>query len=244
MSEKEKPFVPPKKKQPFFSFIKIFLRPFYRRPELICECERVEERAIFVSNHCARRGAVIMELYLPVRNAKWGAHEMLDDYGSRRKYLRDVFYMQKKGYGKFRASFLATFIAFFSIFFYRGMKFLPTYTDARLAKTLNDSVEVLKDGTAVLIFPEDSSEGYKDVMEKFFPGFVMLADNYYRKTKTDLPVYPVYYSQSANKLIIGKPEYLHELKEQGLDRNAIAQLFCDKVNALYYGYVEEKIDNL
>ncbi|MGN0818688.1 MAG: hypothetical protein ACI4L9_06940 [Candidatus Coproplasma sp.] len=237
MSKNKTAFKLPKKKQPFFAIVKLFIRPFYRRPELISECERVEERAIFVSNHCAKRGAVIMELYLPVRNAKWGAHEMLGNYRSRRAYLRDVFYIKKKGFGKFRSSFLATFDAFFSIFFYRGMKFLPTYTDARFASTLNDSVEVLKDGTAVLVFPEDSDEGYKDVMEKFFPGFVMLADNYYRKTKTDLPVYPVYYSQSANRLIIGKPEYLHSLKEQGLDRNAVAELFKDKVNALYYGYV-------
>lgn len=240
MIKKEKKFTPPPKKQPFFRLVKLFLRPLYRRPELVLECERVEERAIFVSNHCARRGAVIMEMYLPVRNAKWGAHEMLENYGSRRAYLRDVFYRQKKGYGKIRSTLLATFEAFFSIFFYRGMKFLPTYTDARFAKTLNDSVEVLKDGTAVMIFPEDSGEGYKDVMEKFFPGFVMLAENYYRKTGTDLPVYPVYYSQSANKLIIGKPENVHALRDEGLDRNAVAEHFCRKVNALYYGYVENK----
>ncbi|MGN0814258.1 MAG: hypothetical protein ACI4MH_03400 [Candidatus Coproplasma sp.] len=239
MSKKEKPFKLPKKKQPFFSVIKLIIRPFYKRPQLVTECEKVEQRAIYVSNHCAKRGAVIMEMYLPVRTAKWGAHEMLEDYRTRRKYLRDVFYMQKKGFGKFRSSFLATFEAFFSIFFYRGMKFMPTYTDARFAKTLNDSVEVLKDDTAVLVFPEDSGEGYKDVMEKFFPGFVMLADNYYRKTKEDLPVYPVYYSQSANKLIVGKPEYLHDLKAQGYDRNAVAELMCNKVNGLYYEYCKK-----
>lgn len=239
MSKKEKPFKPPKHRQPFFALVKKFLPPFYKRPKLINLNEDIQEVAIFVSNHCARRGPVIMELYLPVRTAKWGTYQMLGDYKSRRQYMRDVFYRQKCGYGKFRSSFLATFTSFFSIFFYRGMKFLPTYPDARLSKTLNNSVEVLKDGTGILIFPEDSEEGYFNVMKKFFPGFVMLAENYFRKTKQDIPVYPVYYQQKANKLIVGQPEFVQKLKALGMKRDEIADRLCGKVNELYYKYIAD-----
>ena len=133
MKKKEKQFKPPKHKQPFFSFIKKILVHIYRRPELINLNKKISDVAIFVSNHCASRGAVIMELYLPIRTAKWGAYQMLGNYKSRRTYMRDVFYRQKCGYGKFLSSFLATFVSIFSIYFYRGMKFIPTYQDARFA---------------------------------------------------------------------------------------------------------------
>lgn len=239
MSKKEKPFKLPKHKQPFFSIVKCILRLFYKRPEIINLNDEIKEPAIFVANHSAKSGPMIMELYFPMRTAKWGAHPMLGNYKSRRTYLRDVFYRQKCGYGKVKSSLLASFEAIFSIYIYRGMKFLPTYTDARLAKTLNNSVEVLKDGTNVMIFPEDSQEGYFDVMTKFFSGFVMLADNYYRKTQIDVPVYPVYYHKKANKIIIGKPEYVRELKALGMKRDDVAEHFRKKVNELYYSYVKE-----
>lgn len=238
--KKQKKFRAPKKKQPFFSFVKRILRLFYKKPELVYCGGKIEDGSIIVGNHCSMKGPVIYELYLPAFTAKWGAGEMLGDYKSRFTYLRDVYFMQKRGYRKGTASFLAFFDAMFSIFFYRGMKFLPTWRDVRFARTVANSIEVLSDGTSVLIFPENSDEGYKEVLTEFLPGFVILAEKYYKKTQKDLPVYPVYYSDKANVMVIGEPFYVQDYMKQGLDRGQIAEEFCRKVNALYYRYVEGK----
>ena len=56
---------------------------------------------------------------------------------------------------------------------------MPTYTDARFAKTLRYSMSVLEQGSTVMIYPENSNDGYKDVLTEFFPGFVMLSEKYY-----------------------------------------------------------------
>lgn len=225
------------KRRPVFALFRaVIMRTFYHKPR-VTQLEEIQQPCIFVSNHDAKRGPVIAELYLPVRTAKWGAYQMLCDYNTRRKYLRDIFYIKKQGYGRGLASFKAFFEAFFSLFIYRGMNFLPTYPDARLAKTINESVEVLKSGMSVFIFPEDSDDGYKEVMEKFFPGFVMLADAYYRKTGKDVPVYPVYYHAKSKKMVIGAPRFPRALKEQGLDRNAVADVLRDDVNALFNNYI-------
>lgn len=239
MKKQEKPFKLPKHKQPFFSFVKKILRLFYKKPDIINLGGTIDQPAIFVSNHSARRGAVIMDMYLPVRNAKWGAYQMLGSYKERRKYLKDVFYRQKCGYGKFRSALCASFNGFFSIYFYRGMNILPTYQDARFAKSLRNSVEVLKDGTNIVIFPEYSEDGYCEVMPRFLPGFVMLAEAYFRNAKTDLPVYPVYYGKRANRLVIGEPDYVQRFKGDGMNREEIAQHFCDKVNELYETYIKD-----
>lgn len=235
--KKVKKFSPPKRKQPFFCFVKKILRLFYKKPEIVYCGGEIEDGAIIVGNHCSMRGPVVYEMYLPAFCAKWGAGEMLGSYRSRFAYLRDVYFMKKKGYGKVTASFLAFFDAFFSIFFYRGMKFLPTWRDARFAKTVVNSVEVLQDGTSVLIFPENSEEGYKEVLTEFFPGFVILAEKFYKKTGKDVPIYPVYYSDKANLMVIGEPLFVQDFIKRGLDRVQIAEYFRDRVNDLYYRYV-------
>lgn len=220
----------------FGVFRALIMKPFYRRPEITFLCD-VEQPAIFVSNHDAKRGPVTSEAWFPIRTAKWGAYEMLCDYNTRRKYLRDVFYIKKQGMGRAKASFKAFFEAFFSLYIYRGMNIMPTYPDARLSRTLGDSVEVLKNGISVWIWPEDSDGGYDEVIGKFFPGFVMLAELFRRRTGADVPIYPVYYHSGLKKLVVGRPRYAHALKEQGLDRNAIAEVLRNDVNDLYYEHI-------
>ena len=117
---------------------------------------------------------------------------------------------------------------------------MPTFPDARFAKTLRNSAKVLDAGMSVMVFPENSNDGYKDVLTDFFPGFVMLAEKYYRATGEDVPVYPVYYSVKKHLLVIGKPLQVQEFVKQGLDRYQIAQKFCEAVNQLYFDHVENE----
>lgn len=235
MSERKKFKLP--KKQPFFSFVKSILKLFYKKPKIINIGGKIEDAGIIVSNHSSMTGPVIYELYLPIVTAKWGAGEMLGNYAARFKYLRDVYFMQKRGYRKAAASVMAAFDAFFSKFFYKGMRVLPTWRDARLFYTVSDSIEILKDGTSVLIFPENSDEGYKEVLSEFNPGFVSLAENYFKRTKKDVPVYPVYYHDEKRLMIIGEPCFVQDYVKQGLTRGQIAEKFREKVNYLFYTYV-------
>lgn len=161
---------------------------------------------------------------------------MMGDYKSRYHYLRDVFYIQKRGFNKFTATIAAAFEAFFSNCFYKGMRVLPTYKDFRLLGTINKSVSAIENDIPVMIFPENSDSGYFNVMTEFFPGFVLLSQSYKRKTGEDIPVYPVYYHVKKRILCVGEPCYVGKLLESGLNRKQIADLFKQKVNDLYYTY--------
>ena len=224
---------PLKKKRPFFSFVKRILRLFYKKPKIVYEGDGIEQPSIIIANHVALKGPMINELYLPVPTVKWGAGEMLGNYKMRFNYLRNVFYIQKRGYNKARASFLATFSAMFSKFFYKGMNLVPTWHDTRLFKTITYSVDILCDGGSVLIFPENSDEGYKDVMTQFHAGFVTLAECYYKKTKTDVPVHPVYYDREKRILMIGESKFVKDYVNEGMGREQIAEEFRNLVNGLY-----------
>ena len=223
----------PKRKQPFFSFVKKILRLFYKKPKVVCLSGDFEEPSIILSNHVALKGPVLNELYLPVFHATWGAGEMLGHYKMRYDYLRNVFYIKKLGMGKARATLRATFAAMFSKPFYRGMKVLPTWQDSRLFKTVSHSIDILNDGTSVLIFPENSDEGYKDILTEFHAGFVTLAECYYKKTGKDVPVYPVYYHDKAKVTLVGEPKYVQDYVNKGLTRDEVAEEFRKIVNGLH-----------
>lgn len=233
----------PKRRQPVFSLFKKIISPAYKMKEIITLADSVPEKAIVVSNHSAKKGPMAMELNYPAFNVKWGAHDMLEGYVARYKYLRNVLYIQKMGKKKFPATVKAAFEAIFSKYVYRGMKFIPTYTDMRFMNTLKYSMQVLDEGASVMIFPEDSSKGYFDELTSAFPGFVMLAERYYKKTGEDVPVIPAYYYKKGAKIIIGKPLYVQELIAEGLSREEIAERFKNEINSLYRTYCVKQEDN-
>jgi len=222
----------PRRRQPFFACVKAVMRLFHRKIRTVSLDGKLDERCLYVINHANKYGPMLYELYFPVYNVKWGAAPMLGSYGERRKYLRDVLYIQKNGYGRALASFKAFFEAFFSAFFYKGMKMVPTYPDARLVKTVKKSAEILSEA-ALMIFPEDSSDGYHDVATKFLSGFVLVAEQYFRKNGEDIPIRPAYYSKEKRLIVVGEPYYLQDLKGEGLDREGVAEAFRIRVNALH-----------
>ena len=122
---------------------------------------------------------------------------------------------------------------------YRGMKIIGTYQDYRLRITIKNSIKVLEDDKAVIIFPEDSNNGYFDVMTSFLPGFVMLSEQYYKKNNEDLPIFPVYYHQATQEIVIGDAIYVQDLVKEGKDRKEIAQVYRDAVNNLYFKYFKK-----
>ncbi len=223
----------PKHRQPIFACFKGFMRIFIRKVRVVCLGKAPEDRCLYLANHANKMGPFIYDMFFPLYHVKWGAHQMLGGYTSRKAYLRDVVYMQKNGYGRRSAAFKASFEAFFSGCIYRGMKFLPTYPDTRFMRTVKKSVDVLDDDTALMIYPENSNDGYHDLMTSFFPGFVMVMNLYRKRHGEDIPVRPVYYHRKKRLIVIGEACCLGDFAEQGLSRDEIAEIFKNKVNALY-----------
>ena len=238
MAKKEE-YKVPSRFQPFFWIGKIIIKLFVRKPTFISEMGEIPDKAIILSNHAAKMGPPGISVYYPKFAVKWGAHQMLGNYSSRFHYLRDIFYMQKRGFSKTKATSKALFEALFSKIMYKGMKFIGTYPDVRFTKTIRSSIKVLDANMNVVIFPENSNEGYKTVMTEFFPGFVMLAERYYKMRGEDVPMYPMYYEVKRRLMIVGKPLYFGKLSAEGKSREEIADIMKNMVNELYFKYVEK-----
>ncbi len=222
-----------KRKRPIFSAFKGIVRIFVRKPKIYFLTEKPEKPAVYLANHCRKKGPIVYDMYLPIFTAKWGAGEMLGNFKSRWHYLRDVFYMQKRGFSKTKASFNATFEAIFSPFIYKGLGVIGTFHDARLLNTIDTSIDALSKDTSVLIFPENSDEGYFEILTGLHAGFTLLADKYQREKGEDVPIYPMYFHEKKNTILFGEPVYYSQMKESGLSRKEMAENLRLKINALH-----------
>lgn len=241
MAKKEKEFKVFSRRQPFYKIMRVFMRMVFKKPRIVNLAGEIADKSIVLANHSAKSGPPGLDLYFPKKTAKWGAYQMFGNFASRKAYLRDVLYIQKCGKKPgFKTSFIASVLGLLSPGIYKGMWMMPTYPDARFSRTLRNSAKILDANIPVMIYPENSNEGYKDVLTEFFPGFVMLAEKYYRATGEDIPIYPVYYSVKKRLMVIDKPLYVQDMVKEGLDRYRIAEKFCGAVNKLYYDYVADK----
>lgn len=220
------------KRRPFFNLILKLGRLIKKRPAIYNRNESLAKQAIFISNHSGASGPMNLALFFPSFFVPWGAHPMVGNYLSRWKYLYYVFYQQKLGYKKPRAYLLATFFAIISKRLYRGMDLIPTYEDLRLVKTFHLSEKFLLDEKPVVIFPEDSSNGYLDQILQYHEGFLAFSEYFFQKHGIDLPIYTVGFSKKKNTMIIEKPFYLQNLFAQGMDRHQAAQVFKNLTNTL------------
>ena len=221
-----------------FHLLRGFLKIFIRKSKIvnITNCP-LEKKAIYLMNHCGARGPLIFELRFPVRSSPWGAHEMCGKYKERWNYLYKVFYTQKLHWKKFRAFFVATVFAVISKWLYNCVGLIGTYHDARLISTLKNSISVLNSNLSIVIYPEDSTEGYHDRLKSINNGFIQLSKTYFKREGQDLPVYSVYYDKKKNTFFVDEPLYINKMLEEGMTEDEVSNAFLQKENSIYDNFV-------
>ena len=107
-----------------------------------------------------------------------------------------------------------------------------------MVKTVRESIEVLKGGESIVVFPEESTKGYLAELEGFHGGFAFLAD-VCRRRGMDLPIVVSYYRKSDNTYIFDRPVRYSELLERAGSRDEVVKLLCERCNELGKMYFDE-----
>ena len=230
-----------KQKQPVYGFFTNLMKLFLHKPKFINQNEEFPHDGLMVGLHMGKWGPFYMSQWMPFKFAVIGAHPMLGNYKERYLYLRNVLYIQKEHKTPFASSLKATFEAIFSKGMYKGMHVIPSYEDMRLLHTIHDAAETMNNGLPVMIFPENSDNGYQKVLRECHEGFITIAKFVTKKRQKETPIYPFYVHVRRKILIIGKPYYLSELA--GKTTEEILEFTRRKVNDLNPWYEEDKKDN-
>ena len=220
-----------KNRKLWFRCFKSFIRIFKHKPKYVYLGEEFRGASLIVSNHESTKAPLAYELYLDKPIRFWGAYEMNSGLIKLYKYQTRIYYHEKKHWSLFAARLFCLIASPLTNLFYRGLRLISTYPDMRLKKTLKETLDALKDGQNIVIFPEISEKGYLKELEGFHNGFVVMAE-YALKNGIDVPIYVSYYQKEENIYVIDKPVLYSSLVNEGLTRDEIADKLRLRCNEL------------
>ncbi len=226
-----KKFEKAKKRKLYFRFLKKLMRIRYKEPKFVFLGEPLENGAIVLSNHEGTDAPMALELYYDAPMRMWGAHEMNSGLGKLYSYQAKVYYHEKKHWNIHLARLFCLIASPLTHLFYSGFELISTYHDARFAKTVRESIASLENGDNVIIFPENSKNGYLPELEGFFAGFALVAEKCVKRN-IDAPIYVAYYRKSDNTYIFDEPVLSSALLNSGKSKEELADMLRRRCNKL------------
>lgn len=231
------------KRKWYFRLLKKIMKVRYKQPRFVFLGEEITTSSIILSNHEGTDAPMSLEIYLDKPLRMWGAYEMNSGLITLYKYQTKVYYHQKKGWNLFLARLFCLLASPLTYLFYSGLNLISTYKDIRFRKTLTESLDAIKKGENIVIFPEDSKNGYLEKLEGFFTGFVKLCDTCL-KNGIDVPIFVSYFQKEQKVYVFDKPVCYSQLLKQYSSKEEIAEALKDRCNALgQMRFEEEKKTN-
>ena len=191
-----------KKTTVMFRVIKWLVRIFYGKLEVVGLENLPEKNAVIVGNHSQLNGPIAGELFLPENCYTWCAGQMME-----RKevpaYAFSDFWSQKPKWTHPFYKCVSHIIAPLADIIFNNARTIPVYRDSRIITTFKRSIQMLKDGANILIFPE-KDEKNNNILYQFQENFVDVASLYYKKTGIELTFVPLYIAPRLRKMYLGK----------------------------------------
>ncbi len=186
-----------------YRFIRFLVQLFYPGIEVVGQENLPEEPCLVVSNHCQMNGPIAGELCFPGDHYIWCTSEMM--------HLKEVpaysfqdFWSRKPKYTRWFYKLLSYIIAPISVCVFNNAHTIAVYRDSRILSTFQDTLKRLKEGSAVIIFPEHEAP-YNHILQDFQSGFVDVARSYCKQTGKSLQFVPMYLAPELRKAVLGKP---------------------------------------
>ena len=219
------------KRKLYFRILKKIMKVRYKEPRFVYLGERFDKGALILSNHEGTDSPMSLEIYCDKHIRMWGSYEMNSGLAKLYKYQTEVYYHEKKHWNIHLARLFCILASPLTMLFYSGFDLISTYKDIRFTKTIRESIRALNSGDNIVVFPEDSTNGYLAELEGFHMGFVLLADICLRRGM-DIPIYVSYFRKSDLTYIFDAPVNYSVLKEMYNSREEIARYLCHRCNEL------------
>ena len=196
-------------RQPWLSrLLMAILRPFYRH-KLVNADHIVTDDSnplVFLCNHGEIYGPIVCKLFIPVPVRIWTISLMMYDKPAVTSYVYENTYSKKTFLPVWVRKATARFIGWLSVNVMSQLESIPVYRDSpmKLRETLRQSIEAMAMGDNILIFPENPDGKYQlGGIGELSPGFLMLAEAYWKKTGKKLRILPMYANRDARTLTFG-----------------------------------------
>ena len=221
-----------KKGKWWFRGIKRLMTSRYKAPQFIAlDGKEFENGSLILSNHEGTDAPMSLEMYLDKPLRMWGAHEMNSGLIKMYKYQTRVYYHEKKHWNLHLARLFCLLASPLTNLFYKGINLISTYKDARFIITMRESLDAIKNGENVVVFPEDSAKGYLAQLEGFYAGFAVFAEHALKRG-VDIPIVVSYFRKGQKIFVFDKPIKYSELIDKYGDKEKIVDYLLNRCNQL------------
>ncbi len=184
------------------------LKPFNRHRMVHLDHVRTdaENPLVFLGNHAEIYGPIASALCFPVPVRFWVISKMMFNKKDVRAYMYENTFSKKTFLPVFVRKLLAWYLGWLSVNIMNSLRAIPVYRDSpmKLRQTIRESVDALAAGENLMIFPEHPEGKYvKNGISELSPGFLMLAEAWWKKSGKKLRLMPVYANREQRTFTFG-----------------------------------------
>lgn len=162
----------------------------FPKPTISYEEELTDEPVVYLCNHSGAHGPAYATLYFNEPKTMWLIAYALDKKNNANFFFHDFFFGKTKKH-PFFTKVLSKLVSIALTPLLKGTDHIPVYHDARMMGTFRQSVDALKNGKSVVIFPECPTK-YSEFVNDLYSGFADLARSYYAATGKCIKFVPGY----------------------------------------------------
>ena len=210
------------------------LRPFNRHRMVDLDHVKLDpdNPIVFLGNHAEIYGPIASALCFPVPVRFWVISKMMFRKKEVCAYLYENTFSKKTYLPVFIRKMLACYLGWLSVNVMNALRAIAVYRDSpmKLRQTLRESVEALSQGENLMIFPEHPEGKYvKGGISELSPGFLMLAEAWWKKTGKKMRMMPVFANREKRTFTFGEeivyePENGYASEQERILEEAYRQL--------------------
>ena len=184
------------------------LKPFNRHRMVHLDHVRTDpdNPLVFLGNHAEIYGPIASALCFPVPVRFWVISKMMFNKKDVRAYMYENTFSKKTFLPVFVRKLLAWYLGWLSVNIMNSLRAIAVYRDSpmKLRQTIRESVDALAAGENLMIFPEHPEGKYvKNGISELSPGFLMLAEAWWKKSGKKLRLMPVYANREQRTFTFG-----------------------------------------
>ncbi|MBN2046383.1 MAG: 1-acyl-sn-glycerol-3-phosphate acyltransferase [Anaerolineaceae bacterium] len=211
-------------------------RQFYKKPEIeIPPTLDLSDPVVFIVNHNHIYSPIVTTLYFPIPYRPWVTYEMITP-GVTAGYIRDTFFMETHQQKRWVSVIMGGILGPMAINVVNASRPIPVYRNQRrITETFKKSVQALREGSNLLIFPEKADQPSEEHahVKMFRTGFIYLAQMYYRVVRKRLHFVPVSINPDAMRVRVGDAVVFDPEEDFQAEKQRITQALMNAIDELY-----------
>ena len=228
------------KKTPWlYKVIYFLVKLFSPKYKLVGTEKLPKDPCVIVGNHSQMYGPIAGEMYIPGRHYVWCIGQLMHREEVADYAFQD-FWSGKPKSVRWFFKLISRLIPQLSVLIFNSAHTVPVYHDTRLITTYRESIELMKQGNSMVIFPEHHDE-HNNIVHDFQDKFIDLARFYYKKTGVELSFVPMYLAPRLKTMFFGDPVRFHHDAPIADERRRICNALMDAITDIAVAQPEHTV---